>query len=696
MTGSDGTTPPGGSGTPEIDGQDARPDSIDSAPAAVSGPPRRAANPREAGRSRTRAVIAVAAVVFSVVVLAAAGAYWAKGFYESANEAKAQALAGVGSLAVGDSTSAASKFDAARVSFVKAKAMFGPEWLADVAKLIPLVGRQVAAADALVTIGVHGSEAGTELAATLAEMPAPPKKGAAKPAAITEAARIHLDAALVSLCAAADHTPDLAEDGLVQPLADVVRSVNGALTPVSSFLTRCDSLVEFERYLLSKQRRYLLVSQHPGEIKPTGGFIGSYGIVEVGPKGFSIKKYSGVEDLVVPPDLHIPSPPGDILTKWFKFRDANWWIDYPTSARALLMFWHEYGQAPVDGVIAIDTSAMSAVLDVTGPITVTKHNETFTAENLLEHLNYLVETEFYERQVEAGGTLSAKEKKAVIAALAHEMTKRVSGGGSQVLAGTASALARAADEKHVQFYSSDPAAQAAAEGLGWSGALTAPVGTTDLLAATNTMNRAGKVNIGVRKTIDYQVALAADGSAQTTLTLGYTNTAPYDTPPRQRSVFSNYLRVYRSAGTQTLPGEGAFPEGSLDTVDLGLPTVVRPFQLPRGRSHHETIVTRVPQALQSGQAPTVPQSPTPTRAWSLGGVSHYRLFLVRQADLEDYPTTVTVTIPDGMRVTSVNAWKTASSERLDVSNRDNVVHLERPLDGDTVLDIEMTPTWFGK
>ena len=146
-------------------------------------------------------------------------------------------------------------------------------------------------------------------------------------------------------------------------------------------------LVEFERYLLSKQRRYLLVSQHPGELKPTGGFIGSYGIVDVGPKGFSIKKYSGVEDLVVPPDLHIPSPPGDILTTWFKFRDANWWIDYPTSARALLMFWHEYGQAPVDGVIAIDTSAMSAVLDVTGPITVTKHDETFTAENLLERLN---------------------------------------------------------------------------------------------------------------------------------------------------------------------------------------------------------------------------------------------------------------------------------------------------------------------
>ena len=144
MTGSDGTTP-GGSGSPEIDGEDGSADSIESAPASASGAPRRAADSGKSKRSRTRWLIGLAAVASSLIVLVAAGAFWAKGFYESANEAKAQALAGVGSLAVGDSTAAASKFDAARVSFVKAKAMFGPEWLADVGKLIPLAGRQIAA-----------------------------------------------------------------------------------------------------------------------------------------------------------------------------------------------------------------------------------------------------------------------------------------------------------------------------------------------------------------------------------------------------------------------------------------------------------------------------------------------------------------------------------------------------------------------
>lgn len=619
-------------------------------------------------------------------MLAIVGVVWAKNVYDAAAEGRAQASSGVRSLVTGDNAAAVSKFQAAGESFVRAKDMLGPGWLTDAAKAVPLVGRQVSVVDALLALGLHGSEAGTELAATVSDMPG---KGAGKTPTITEKGRRHLDAALVSLCAAAARAPELSDDGLLPPLAGVVSSVHDALAPVTPFLTRCDSLAGLERYLLSGQHRFLLVSQHPGEIRPTGGFIGSYGVLSIGPRGFSLEKYEGIEELPVPPELHIPSPPGDILTRWFKLRDANWWIDFPTSARELLMFWHEYGQEPVEGVIAIDTSAMSAILEVTGPVTVAKHDETFTAENLLERLNYLLETDYHEKQVEAGWTLNPKEKKAVLVALAHQLTERVLSGGPKVMAQSLYALSRAADQKHLQLYVLDPAGQAAVTGLGWSGSLTPPEGTTDLLAVSNAMNRATKANMGVRKTIDYEVALAPDGSAETTLTLGYANTAPYATPPGQRSVFSNYLRVYRSVGTEILQGDGVLPAGSLSTVELGLPTAVRPFQLARGRSHHEKIVTRIPRALGVGQAPTLPQSPTPARAWTLGAVSHYRLFLVRQADLEDYPTSVTVTLPTELRVTSVTAWKAATGEALEVSSREGVVQLTRQLDGDTVLDIEL-------
>jgi hypothetical protein len=184
------------------------------------------------------------------------------------------------------------------------------------------------------------------------------------------------------------------------------------------------------------------------------------------------------------------------------------------------------------------------------------------------------------------------------------------------------------------------------------------------------MNVGGKINIAIRKTMGYEVALQADGSAETTLVLDYSNTAPFDLPASQNSVFSNYLRVYRAEGAVIAP-DSRSARGSTVTVDLGLPTAVREFELARGHKQRETIVSMVRGAWRSGSAT----------------VSRYRLFLVRQADLQDVPTTVTVTPPEGWRVASVSAWKVASGGAVAATAEDGRARLEVPLTGDLVLDV---------
>jgi hypothetical protein len=243
------------------------------------------------------------------------------------------------------------------------------------------------------------------------------------------------------------------------------------------------------------------------------------------------------------------------------------------------------------------------------------------------------------------------------------------------------------------MYFTDAGAQAAVTGMRWSGAIAPPAGTTDLLVVCNAMNVGSKINIAIRKAVDYEVALKPDGSAETTLILDYSNVAPFDRPPSQSDVFSDYLRVYRAPGTVVVPD--AHPAaGSTATVDIGLPTAVRRFKLPRGLSHRETIVTRVPGAWRTGRAAVTSGSPVATGVagtamLQVGVASHYRLFIVRQADLQDIPTTVTVTPPAGWRVSSVSAWKVASGAVLAVTSKDSLVRLARPLDGDMVLDVEM-------
>jgi hypothetical protein len=474
--------------------------------------------------------------------------------------------------------------------------------------------------------------------------------------------REHVDSALVALCDVADRSAGLTEDGLVPPLAKAVRSVKEALVEVAPFLDRSRALLSLERYMLASERRILVISQNSAELRPTGGFAGTFAILNVGPTGFTLEKYADVWSLPDPPRISVP-PPGAPGAVHFGFRDANWWIDFPTSARAMLGFWGESGQHPVDGIIAIDVVAVRDLLEVFGPISVPEYKETFTAENLLDRLLYLVEVK------NDGGP----GKKGVLVALANELEQRVLSAGPKALSESALALAKSADAKHVQMYFSDGGAQAAVTGLRWSGAIAPPAGTTDLLAVCNAMNVGSKINIAIGKAVDYEVALEPDGSAETTLALDYSNTAPFDLPP-SLSVFSNYLRVYRAPGTVVVPD--AHPSvGSTSTVDIGLPAAVRRFTLSRGHSHRETIITNVPGAWRAGKA----------------AVSRYRLFLVRQADLQDVPTTVTVTPPAGWRVSSMSARRTASGEALAVMGNGSVVRLVTPLDGDLVLDLEMQP-----
>jgi hypothetical protein len=635
-------------------------------------------------KRRTRvAIIVIVAVVALVAAAGWATVSWARGLEEAANAGKDQAQAGAVSLAAEDATAAVSQFQAAAESFTKAQSMLGPDWVEGVAGVIPWAGRQMAAAKTLVAIGIDASTAGAELSAVLQETSVESTAtGSSRLSSLLATGRDRIDRALVALGDAAERAAGLSEDGLDPRLAKAVSSLKDALSAVAPFLGRSRSLLALERFLLASPHRLLVISQNSAELRPTGGFAGSFGILKVGPDGFSLEKYSDVYTIPDPPGRNA-APPGATMTPKFGFRDANWWIDFPTSAKAMLGYWRGAGQKPVDGIIAIDVVTVKDLLEVFGPVSVPSYKETFTAANLLDRLLYLVE-------VKSGG---GPQRKGVLVALANELEQRMLSSGPGDLARAGLALAKSADAKHVQMYLTDPGAQDAVTGLGWSGAIAPPAGATDLLVVSNAMNRPGKINIAMRKTIGYEVALASDGSADTTLVLTYANVAPFELPPPQSSAFSDYLRVYRAPGTMLTPGATVPSAGATSGVENGLPIVVRTLWVVRGASDTETIVTRVPGAWAAGPVVALPRAPAAVSGGSSSqgpdGLAHYRLFVVRQADLLDIPTTVTVSSPQGWRIVGATAWKTASGGALNTTVDDRSAGLSLRLDGDLVLDVVM-------
>ena len=630
-------------------------------------------------RSKRSTVIGIGLAVVCAVALVAAGGLWVVRLKTAAYDGKAEAESGVKRLAVQDTTGAAYAFAAATGDFSQASALLGPRWLGNMVSVVPVVGRQYVAARALAAIGADGSSAGTQLTALLQE--AHPASEAASAtvtlATLLTTGRTHVDSALASLQDAADQAAVLDDKNLAPPLSRAVRSVKSTLGAAAPLMSKAGQLLVLERYLLSAEHRILVVSQDSAELRPTGGFAGSYGVIDIGPNGLKLEEYKDVYALPDAPGRVTP-PQGARMSNDFSFRDANWWLDFPTSARSMLGFWRAAGQPAVDGIVAVDVVTVRDLLKASGPIHVPSYSETFTSENLLDRLLYLVEVK----------SASLPNRKGVLTALADELEKRMLNAGPVELSRAALAVAKSAESKHVQIYFQDAEAQAAVTRLGWSGSMTPPQGTTDVLAVSNAMTKASKANIATKKSIDYEVVLAPGGSAEATLVLGYANTAPFKLPAIL-GVFRDYVRAYGAKGTVLTSGSSSLDGAAAQAGDIGLPLVAREFSLTRGQSHRESISTRVPGAWLAGRQTTVPGQPNAVGTAATSG-AHYRLFIVRQADLQEVPTNVTIAPPEGWRVSTASAWMPASGRVLHTSADSARARLATPLSGDVIFDVGLT------
>jgi hypothetical protein len=618
---------------------------------------------------RVRALIATLAVLLAV---GCAGALYARAWVHDLESAalagKASGLAGVDRLRAEDAAGALDAFAAAGASFARVREMLARPWMASTVGAVPWSRRNYDAAVELAAIGSDAAAAGSEIAGVMRDASSTPSPAkTSRLGKILSVGRVRIDHALAVLLDAARRASSLSTTGLDPHLAGPIGSLKSQMSSVVPYLSRATPLLVLEHHLLTGSHKLLVVAQNSAEIRPTGGFVGSYGLLDVGETGLSLDQYRDVYTLKVP-KRQPPAPPGMLVNPTLTFRDANWWMDYPTSARAMLGFWTGYGEPQVDGIVAIDVIAVRNLLRVTGPITLPSYKTTFTADNLLEELLYLIE-------VKARG---GEGKKDVLVALAAELQSRVLASGVSDLIRVASSLAASADQKHVQIYFTDPAVQAAVADTGWSGSVAPPSGTTDVLGVCNAMTAGGKVNIAMRKSIDYSVELGADGSAETTLVLDYANRAPLGFA-FSRTIFRDYLRVFRAPGS-ILPAErGPVSQGVTTTVESGLPTVARAFTLVRGQTRRETFFARVPGALRQG----------PTGSSGGTGSARYRLFLIRQADLQDIPTTVTVSAPPGWRIAGARAWKRASSYALRTDYDTGAARLAIALDSDVIFDVEM-------
>lgn len=144
-------------------------------------------------------------------------------------------------------------------------------------------------------------------------------------------------------------------------------------------------------------QRYLVLLMNNDEMRPGGGFIGSFVLLDLNDgrvanyEFHDVYEYDGIYQAAIEVPIHELKA----LSTFWRMRDSNISPDFTYSAQKAAWFLEHEGGPGVDGVIGVNLSAMQALLEETGPITVPSLGKAISAETLPTLLSTLVESKYY-------------------------------------------------------------------------------------------------------------------------------------------------------------------------------------------------------------------------------------------------------------------------------------------------------------
>jgi hypothetical protein len=298
-------------------------------------------------------------------------------------------------------------------------------------------------------------------------------------------------------------------------------------------------------------KTYLILSQNSDELRPSGGYLSTYGWMTVRNGRLLDYSYS-------PTTSTSPNPPPDELASdvqvpdwWIQYTqpiyaawDGSWYPDFPSTARMAAWYYDNGGNphSPVDGVIGIDVAGFEYLLQGLGQVVVPEYNEVVTADNFRDVI--------YRIRAEGEGELAHKR---FLAALYSEILSAWQSADQKVNIEVRGALLRALQEKHIMIYFTDDNLNQAIDVLGWSGRQNPGV-DNDYLQAVDA-NLGNKADRSVIRQLTYDVEIMPDGTLHSRTAIAYDYSArvaendPAARPEHGSINYNSILQVFVPANS---------------------------------------------------------------------------------------------------------------------------------------------------
>lgn len=209
------------------------------------------------------------------------------------------------------------------------------------------------------------------------------------------------------------------------------------------------------------EKNYLLLFQNNGELRPTGGFIGSLGEIKI--KSGKIEEFKIQDVYEYDGKLKAHVEPHYIVRRYLQphlyLRDSNFDFDFQRSASmSALLYKLETGKK-VDGVITVDFEAVRQVIKEVGPIKLRKYNKTLDERNAFDFLQTTIDKDFFP---------GSFEKREVLESLFNQLILKIEA-DKDLLFKFARIFPKLVREKHILFAFNGKSVQSVFSSNGYAG-----------------------------------------------------------------------------------------------------------------------------------------------------------------------------------------------------------------------------------
>lgn len=329
----------------------------------------------------------------------------------------------------------------------------------------------------------------------------------------------------------------------IPPWNSKLKTAKLQLHEYNQYVSAIQPFFPFTDWFVGKEaeRKYLILFANNMELRPGGGFIGSFAIVTLRNYAIADFRVYDVYDADGQLTAHV-KPPEPISTyleqpHWF-LRDSAFSPDFTENAQQAQFFLEKsLNEKDFDGVILITTTAIQHFLEALDKLYIPDYKETVTADNFYIKAQLYAEKNFF-----AGSS----QKKSFLGAVMNQMILALYDANPLELF---KAAKRSLDEKQLVMYFTNRDLQKIIDNNYWSGRTITlncnvspnPNCLVDYIFPVDANLGVNKANFFITKTQNMNVKIDEDGTIHNTLTINYKNDSFKEVFPG--GYYKNYFQL---------------------------------------------------------------------------------------------------------------------------------------------------------